>query len=445
MSSPIKLIAFYLPQIHPIPEDDIRRDKGLTEWTNVTNARPLFPEHYQPHLPAYLDSYDLNITEIREQQAALAKEYGIYGFCYYYHYCSGKNRVQLPMNLMIESGKPDFPFCVCWANENWAHGTEDPGSEILLGDKNSDNPDEKFIKSLLPAFKDKRYIRINGKMLLLVSRVDSLPDPMKSAAIWKETVKKELDAELYLCAMNGCSKKIDPDKIGFDATVQFPLETQHALSIDAHLFALRQQIDPEALKGHQFFDYQKVADYMTGLPKPDYKFFRGVFPSYDNSSKIQAGAKIFFNSSPENFKLFLRRTINLTLEEQQGDEKLIFLNAWNDWADGAHLEPDQKYGLKWLESIRETLVETGNIKQIAEDIRSKYKDDVDLAYALDKLEMLFNEKEEALISSRNECSKLLQGNNSLNFHLDMIKKSWTFRFGQLILWIPTRILRLFKR
>jgi len=444
MSSPVRLIAFYLPQFHPIPENDYWWGKGFTEWTNVAKAEPLYQGHYQPHLPADLGFYDLRVAEVRDQQAALAKEYGIYGFCYYYYYFGGKKLLQLPMEQMIESGKPDFPFCVCWANENWTRRWDGNEDAVLIEQNNSEHDDENFIRSLLSAFKDKRYIRVNGKLLLLVYRVDLLSDPLKTSSIWRETIRKELNEELYICAMNGWVKEIDPNKIGFDATVQFPLDTNHALSVDAHLFALRNQVDPEQLKGHQFFDYQKVADYMTNLPKPYYKFFRGAFPSWDNTSRRNSGAKIFVNSSPEYFKLFLSRTINLAMNEQEGDERMVFLNAWNEWAEGAHLEPDQKHGRKNLEAVRDALVESNLIPHLTENIREKYPDDPDIDASLDQLEILLTEKEKSVLSLTSDLNTTWNANTYMKRELRVIKKSLTFRIGSFFLWLPIKLYKILR-
>ncbi len=444
MTSPVRLIAFYLPQFHAIPENDYWWGKGFTEWTNVSKAKPLFPGHYQPHLPSDLGFYDLRVPEVREQQAALAREYGIYGFCYYYYYFGGKKLLQQPIEQMIASGSPDFPFCVCWANENWSRRWDGFDNEVLMEQSHSDQDDEGFIRSLLPAFKDKRYIRVNGKLLMMVYRVDLLPDPAKTATTWREIVRKELMEEIYLCAMNGWVKEIDPEKIGFDATVQFPLDTHHSLSIDSHYFALQKGVDPELLKGYQVFDYQKVAEYMTRLPKPYYKFFRGAFPSWDNTARRKSGAKIFVNSSPEYFKYFLGRTINLTYQEQQGDERLVFLNAWNEWAEGAHLEPDQEHGLKWLESVREALIETALIPGITENIKSKFPGDKELIAAVDQLKMIINEKEKLVLTAKAERSGAWNDNHYLRHELEVTKNSWTFRVGRLLLWLPIKLIGLLK-
>src|SRR5215467_8332153 len=176
----VRLIAFYLPQFHPISGNDQWWGKGFTEWRNVVRGRPLFPGHYQPHLPADLGFYDLRVPEIRQAQADLAQEYGIHGFCYYHYWFNGRRLLQRPFEEILASGKPDFPFCLCWANENWTRTWDGGDDQILLAQNYSDEDDLTHIKSLIPAFRDKRYIRVNGKPVLLVYRTTSLPNPSET-------------------------------------------------------------------------------------------------------------------------------------------------------------------------------------------------------------------------------------------------------------------------
>jgi len=193
MSTKIRAIALYLPQFHPVPENDEWWGRGFTEWRNVAKAKALFPGHYQPHLPADLGFYDLRLPEVREAQAELASQHGIHGFCYYHYWFNGRRILERPFNEVLESGKPDFPFCLCWANENWTRVWDGGERNVLLEQHYSFEDDLAHIRSLIPAFKDPRYIRINGKPLFLVYRTELLPDPAKTAALWqKEAIKAGL-------------------------------------------------------------------------------------------------------------------------------------------------------------------------------------------------------------------------------------------------------------
>jgi len=228
-----RLIAFYLPQYHPTPENDQWWGKGFTEWRNVTKARPRFANHYQPHLPADLGFYDLRVPQVREQQTELAKAYGIYGFCYYHYWFNGRRLLELPFNEVLGSGKPDFPFCLCWANENWTRRWDGAEKEMLLAQNYSEADDLAHIRSLALALKDPRYIRIDGKAILLVYRTADLPDPSRTAAIWRQEARRLGVGELMLCQIERYeTPRADPQAIGFDAGVEFQPDGRYLPSSD---------------------------------------------------------------------------------------------------------------------------------------------------------------------------------------------------------------------
>ena len=208
----LRLIAHYLPQFHPIPENDRWWGKGFTEWTNVTKAQPLFEGHYQPHLPGELGFYDLRLGETRIAQAELARAHGIHGFCYYHYWFNGKKVLERPLNEMLRSGKPDFPFCICWANENWTRTWDGQDSHILLKQEYSADDDRRHIRELFRIFDDRRYIRVNAKPLFLVYRTENMPDPSRTAAIWREEARKAGIGEIYLCkveSLGACRPEAD--------------------------------------------------------------------------------------------------------------------------------------------------------------------------------------------------------------------------------------------
>ncbi|HEY8460167.1 MAG TPA: glycoside hydrolase family 99-like domain-containing protein, partial [Blastocatellia bacterium] len=273
----VRVIAFYLPQFHPIPENDRWWGNGFTEWTNVTKARPNFIGHYQPHLPADLGFYDLRLPEAREKQAELAGEYGIHGFCYYHYWFGGRRLLERPFNEVLSGGRPDFPFCLCWANHNWTRAWDVSPNEILLAQPHSPEDDRNFIRSLFPAFEDRRYIRVNGKPLLLVFRVDGLPNAKQTAAIWREEMKKAGLGEIYLCAVQ--SVVIDPRPCGFDAAVEFPPNQVRISELNAQVAGLSPGFSGA------IFDYLTAANVVIHKPKPDYPLFKSVMPGWDNTPR----------------------------------------------------------------------------------------------------------------------------------------------------------------
>jgi len=195
--------------------------KGFTEWRNVVKAKPLFPGHYQPHLPADLGFYDLRVPEVRQAQVDLAREYGIYGFCYYHYWFNGRRVLDRPFTAVLSSGKPDFPFCLCWANENWTRVWDGGSKDILLAQRYSPEDDLRHIRSLIPALTDRRYVRVNGKPLLLIYRTEDLPNPGGTAEVWRKAVKEAGIGDIHLVRVEGFESSVNPETIGFDAAVEF--------------------------------------------------------------------------------------------------------------------------------------------------------------------------------------------------------------------------------
>ena len=347
----MRLIAFYLPQYHPIPENDLWWGKGFTEWTNVAKAQPLFQGHYQPHIPADLGFYDLRLEETREDQAQLARQYGIFGFCYYYYWFDGRRLLERPLDEVYRSKRPDFPFCVCWANEPWTRNWDGKPSEILLPQTHTAESDKRFIIDLLPLLKDERYIRINGRPLLLVYRTELLPDLAASALAWREIAGRH-GLDLYLCrveSFSGC----DPAEINFDAACEFPPNYVGAMPETAT--QLKFQRDPHRDFAGSIYDYDKLARLLRQRPEAPYKRFLGAAPSWDNTARSDNRATVFVNSSPDRFQGMLRDSIRKTSQRFSGEEQIVFINAWNEWAEGCHLEPDRRYGHAYLEACRAAL------------------------------------------------------------------------------------------
>lgn len=341
-TSSARILAFHLPQFHTIPENDEWWGKGFTEWSNVSRAAPHFSGHYQPHVPANLGYYDLNDPSVMRAQAALAKEYGIHGFCFYHYWFNGKLLLETPLHQMLKSGEPDFPFCLCWANEDWTRSWDGRSGEVLIGQRYSDADDIRHFYYLVSFFEDKRYIRVNGKPLFLVYRANKLPDPLHTTGIWRECARKMGIGELYLCRVESFSDEhTDPIEFGFDASVEFQPDWRE----------LENKLGGEDFGDHAVYEYPSVVQKMMAKPNPPYTRFPCVTPSWDNSPRRKSNATIFINSSPDDYERWLKESIRKVQNNTQ-DTRIVFINAWNEWGEGNYLEPDTKHGLAYLEATR---------------------------------------------------------------------------------------------
>jgi 2-polyprenyl-3-methyl-5-hydroxy-6-metoxy-1,4-benzoquinol methylase len=340
-----RLIAFYLPQYHPIPENDAWWGDGFTEWTNVRKARPVCPGHYQPHVPSDLGYYDLRSAETRQAQAQLAREYGINGFCYYHYWFNGKRLLDLPLNEVLASGQPDLPFCLCWANESWTRAWNSRDGEILIAQDYSPQDDLEHIKWLVPVLKDRRYIRIDNKPLLLIYRANKLPDPRATARLWRDYARQSGLGEIFLCRVESYpDEHTDPTAIGFDAAVEFQPDWTNLGSVRTNI----------PFGNHQIYEYPPFAERQIRKPEPPYRRYPCVIPSWDNSPRRQRNALIFSGSNPETYQKWLASSIAKT-RSWPADERIVFINAWNEWGEGNHLEPDVKSGRGYLEATRRAL------------------------------------------------------------------------------------------
>ncbi|MCF3576835.1 glycoside hydrolase family 99-like domain-containing protein [Planktothrix agardhii] len=356
LTNDVRLIAYYLPQFHPIPENDLWWGKGFTEWTNVTKAQPLFEGHYQPKLPADLGFYDLRLPEVRDAQARLAKKYGIYGFCYYYYWFAGKRLLERPLDEILQSKHPDFPFCLCWANENWTRRWDGLDNEILIAQEHSFENNQAFAESLVPFIKDERYIRVNGKPLVLIYRANILPDIEETVKLWRDIWRKNDLGEVYLC---GClTFGLKPEQLikwGLDAGVQFP---PHGVGSEL--------IPPATLGAPDYqgniYDFRQVVENGLKIQVPSAKEFLGVITSWDNTARKGKSGNVFLFANPKMYELWLSGVIEKTKQIYTGDERLVFINAWNEWAEGTYLEPDRKYGHQYLQATSKALNETYSLQ-----------------------------------------------------------------------------------
>jgi lipopolysaccharide biosynthesis protein len=367
----MKTIAFYLPQFHPIPENDAWWGKGFTEWTNVAKAGPLFKGHHQPQIPADLGFYDLRLEESRIAQAELAKEHGIGGFCYYHYWFNDKMLLERPFNEVLASGKPDFPFCLCWANENWSRRWDGLEQELLAAQDYEKYDPARHMEWLAQAFKDPRYIRIGGKPLFLLYWADHIPNVAEVLKAWRKEARRILQTDIYVCAVKSHRFGLTDEEtmaLGFDALVNFhphpkllpkPDKARIKRFFNKRINSFFRQFGCDALKKfpiYSHYDYGKYINNVLSRPQGKAKQFPCVFPSWDNSARKKRDAVVIQNSDADLFKKWLRKTVE-TVMHCDKEEQIVFINAWNEWAEGCHLEPDLENGRKFLEVVRDVLAD----------------------------------------------------------------------------------------
>lgn len=356
------VISVVLPQFHPIPENDIWWGKGFTEWTNVTKARPLFPGHKQPQLPADLGYYDMRLPEVRAAQAELARVHGIGGFCYYHYWFHGHRLLNRPVDDMLASGKPDFPFCLAWANEGWSRAWDGKQRDVLMAQTYSDADDEAHIEHLMRHFADPRYIRVHGKPLFVIYRASDLPNPKRTFDGWRERAVRAGIGELCLAQFegHGAGSAPDPRTIGLDCSIEFApdwrsLGGQYHVTNKAKL-AMWLGLLPKAFGEHKIFEYQLMVEKTMSKPVPAYPFIRCVSPGFDNSPRRpKANATVLRNNKPEFYEAWLQRALAWAELHDYTGQRMVFVNSWNEWAEGNHLEPDTNTGLVYLEATQRAI------------------------------------------------------------------------------------------
>jgi len=367
MSDP-RLISFYLPQFYPTPENNEWWGAGFTEWTNVAMARPRFHGHHQPHVPADLGFYDLRLPETREAQAALAREHGVHGFCYYHYWLNGRRLLERPFNDVLESGKPDFPFCLCWANHNWTRAWDGLERQILMKQDYSEHDSRNHIRWLIRAFQDERYIRVDGKPLFVIFRLQDIPDAARVLELWRQEARENGLPGLHVCAMRtGFNEGPDSDllNLGADSILAFqPNWPSFPLSgnLVNRLATAAKKILPssvfmalgQSVSASRVLDYGTIDDALMQRSWPaGYTMYPTVFPSWDNSAR-KTSAMIIQNDDPEKYRQWLEASI-AAVRSYHADRRLVFLNAWNEWAEGCHLEPDRTNGSAFLEATAAAL------------------------------------------------------------------------------------------
>lgn len=356
-----KLVAFYLPQFHSFPENDRWFGRGFSEWSNSSKALPQYIGHYQPHLPIDLGFYNLETTDTIKRQIELAKMYGIYGFSFYYYWFSGHKVMEKPIEMFLADKSLDMPFFMFWANEPWTKLWGDgEQNEILFEHEINDGDDVKFMNDILPYMKDERYIKIDNKPLLVIYNPERYE---------LKKLTNFIDGIRQIAKENGFSDLC----IMMPRKTQFPKEkmqsTLDKYKLDAIVEFLphnigRQEYKPkfEKIANKNFLgEIYDVEDYVKNkkyIYKTDCKVFKGLYPNWDNTARKCYTGSWIFHSTPKLYKTWLKDIINWTKENNKKDEQFIFINAWNEWAEGAHLEPDQKYGYAYLQATKEAVKES---------------------------------------------------------------------------------------
>lgn len=348
---PAKLIAFYLPQFHPIPENDEWWGKGFTEWTNVVRAPKNFRRHQQPRLPTEFGFYDLRIAQNLHEQANLARQYGIHGFCFYYYWFGGRRLLETPLHLWLTPQGPQFPFCICWANESWSRRWDGSETEVMMAQTYESGEHMRFIADVLPILEDPRYIRVDGAPMLLVYRVTDFGDSVGVAQDWRAFAKANGIERLHLCIVQSFGIS-DPRPYGFDAAIEFSPPHVGRMLIDPKRI---EGVSPE-FEGY-LEDYISVAMRGINHPPTNYIRYRGLFPRWDNTARRKTRGHVFINDSAKAYGQWLRFLVREALYRRDQQEPLIFVNAWNEWAEGTYLEPDETYGRALLEVTLDAMCE----------------------------------------------------------------------------------------
>ncbi len=365
-----KYIAFYLPQFHPIPENDVWWGKGFTEWTNVASAKPRFLGHYQPQIPADLGFYDLRLPEARASQADLAKKYGVDAFCYYHYWFNGKLLLEQPLNDVIKSGKPDLPFCICWANENWTRAWDGMEREVLIKQDYSLDDALDHIRYLVRIISDDRYYKVGEKPLILIYRPDVIPNLEQMILLWRKECAISFPGGIYIAGVkNGFTTMTDREiiKKGFDAIVDFQPNKKDfpaSSSFSSVIKWVAEKILPSEI-------YQSIKTRITAINRIDYSKlvylalqkkwpteytkFPCVFPSWDNSAR-RSSPTIIQNNDFSLFEKWLSHSVN-NVSSYKPEENIVFINAWNEWAEGCHLEPDRRNSHGFLQAVKNTKLE----------------------------------------------------------------------------------------
>lgn len=378
-----RVIAYYLPQFHPIPENDKYWGKGFTEWTNVAKAKPLFKGHYQPRIPADLGFYDLRLPEVREQQAQMAREAGIEGFCYWhYWFGNGKRLLQRPFNEVVQSGKPNFPFCLAWANHSWKTSTwENGGKDRMIVEQRYLGEEDytMHFQEVLPSFRDKRYITIEDKPLFAIFDPYNFRDVSNFIKTWQRLAKENGLKGIYFIAIcnststlqrnaDGTLKRVTPNlqssesvyndllNLGFDGINSFGKSRAEMLCMGKYARIAKKLL-------HQYLpflpthciDYEKITQHFFAPEDSWQNVYPSIFPQWDRTPRAGSSEGVYIKATPTSFKKHIQDALNV-IKNKDVQHQILFLRSWNEWGEGNYVEPDLKYGHAFLDAIKETIV-----------------------------------------------------------------------------------------
>ncbi len=375
-----RIIALYLPQFHPIPENNKWWGPGFTEWTNVVKAKPLFRGHVQPKIPADLGFYDLRLPETRELQAQLARDAGIEGFCYYHYWFAGKQLLERPFNEVLDSGKPDYPFCLCWANHTWSNKTWNRKSSlqqnsVLIEQTYPGREDDvKHFMAVLPAFKDHRYIKVDGKPLFILYNPWEHKHVREWIQTWRELAENNGLPGLYMVAMSdstltlnyaadGTVSRVMPNlknsevlfrkvlDMGFDAVNSYGKRRGEMLSNGKYADIVKSVLRRIGLPVSQCYDYENT---VKGFFAPEDRWenvFPTILPQWDRTPRMSAYDGIYIHATPQAFERHIRQAMSM-IKDKQPEHQILFLKSWNEWGEGNYVEPDQEFGHGWLDAIK---------------------------------------------------------------------------------------------
>lgn len=352
-------MAFYLPQFHPIPENDRWWGPGFTEWANVTGGRPLFPGHRQPRLPGRLGFYDLRLPDTRAQQASLAAAAGVEGFCYWHYWFHGRRLIERPFREVLESGEPDFPFCLAWANEPWTRTWLGQG-EVLMDQTYSAEDDLAHARWLVQAWADPRWLRVGQRPVFVIYAPSALPEPRRTVEILRAEAVRAGLPDPFLIGTNAKDRNLDATALGFDATLDFrPQLSDLPFAFDSKLRAGRVRrnwrlgIRDPRLRVYGAAEAVALMDRRRG--RLAHQVIPCVFAGWDNSPRRGRQGTIVVGYTPEVFASEVQKAVDLVVD-RPAEGRFVFVNAWNEWAEGNVLEPDALEQTARLDALRSVMV-----------------------------------------------------------------------------------------